>query len=86
MRHAYATLSLSAGIHPKFVSKALGHKSIYMMLDRYFHVVEGLQRSVAEVLDGEVGATTFPVRVITVSAIGRSDQNSLHGSQRLRRG
>jgi integrase len=51
LRHAHATLLLSAGIHPKVVSERLGHASVSITLDTYSHVLPGLQASAAAQLD-----------------------------------
>jgi integrase len=51
LRHAHATLMLSAGIHPKVVSERLGHASVGITLDTYSHVLPGLQAAAAEALD-----------------------------------
>ncbi|HUF96268.1 MAG TPA: hypothetical protein VMO52_09335 [Acidimicrobiia bacterium] len=46
-----ATLALSSGkIHPKVVQERLGHSSISITLDRYSHVVEGMDREAAEIV------------------------------------
>lgn len=37
-RHSYATLTLKAGVHPKIVSERLGHATIGITLDLYFHL------------------------------------------------
>ena len=50
LRHTAATLALTAGIHPKIVSERLGHATVQLTLDRYSHVVEGLQERAAEQL------------------------------------
>jgi integrase len=50
LRHTSATLALGAGIHPKIVSERLGHATVQLTLDRYSHVVEGLQERAAEQL------------------------------------
>ena len=42
LRHTYATLALSAGVHPKIVSERLGHSSIAITLDTYSHVIPAL--------------------------------------------
>lgn len=39
LRHTYASLALSAGVHPKIVSDRLGHGSISITLDTYSHVL-----------------------------------------------
>lgn len=31
-----------AGKHPKYVQELLGHSSIYISLDTYSHVIEGM--------------------------------------------
>ena len=51
LRHAHATLMLSAGVHPKVVSERLGHASVAITLDVYSHVVPGLQVAAAAQLD-----------------------------------
>ncbi len=56
LRHTWATLALEVGVHPKVVADRLGHSSIQVTLDRYSHLVEGLDRAaaeqVADVIDG----------------------------------
>ncbi len=56
LRHTYATVALSAGIHPKIVSERLGHGSISITLDTYSHVLpsmsEGAANQVADVIFG----------------------------------
>ena len=47
LRHAHATLALSAGINPKIVSERLGHSTIAMTMDTYSHVIPGLQEEAA---------------------------------------
>jgi integrase len=51
LRHAHATLMLSAGVHPKVVSERLGHASVGITLDTYSHVLPGLQATAAGLLD-----------------------------------
>ncbi|EEM11291.1 hypothetical protein bmyco0003_19860 [Bacillus pseudomycoides] len=48
LRHTHATLMLKQGIHPKIVSKRLGHKRVGITLDTYSHVVPGLQEKAVE--------------------------------------
>ncbi len=48
LRHVWATLALESGIHPKVVQERLGHSSITMTMDRYSHVIEGLDREAAD--------------------------------------
>ena len=47
LRHTHASLMLAAGIHPKIVSERLGHSSVTITLDRYSHVLPGLQEAAA---------------------------------------
>jgi integrase len=58
LRHTHATLLLKARVHPKIVQERLGHASITITLDRYSHVIEGLQAEAAtkigELVDGRV--------------------------------
>jgi integrase len=51
LRHAFAVLSLQAGVDLKVISARLGHGSIRLTADTYAHVVESLQRDAAERLD-----------------------------------
>jgi len=51
LRHAHATLMLSAGVHPKIVSERLGHASIGITLDTYSHVLPSMQQEAADAFD-----------------------------------
>ena len=51
LRHAHATLMLTAGVHAKVVSERLGHSSIAVTMDTYSHVLPGLQEESALLLD-----------------------------------
>jgi integrase len=48
LRHTWATLALSAGVHPKIVSERLGHATIAITLDTYSHVSPGMQQDAAD--------------------------------------
>jgi integrase len=41
LRPTWATLALSAGVHPKVVQERLGHAAVGITLDVYSHVAEG---------------------------------------------
>ena len=56
LRHAFATLLLVSGIHPKVVSEMMGHSSVMVTLDIYSHLVPGLQRQAARVIDERLWA------------------------------
>jgi len=55
LRHTCATLLLAAGVHPKIVQERLGHATISETMDRYSHVLEGMQQGAAETLAGLLG-------------------------------
>lgn len=50
-RHTCATLLLAAGENPKVVSERLGHATVAFTLDRYGHVLPGMQANASETLD-----------------------------------
>jgi integrase len=56
LRHTWATVALSAGIHPKVVSERLGHATISLTLDTYSDVLPGLQEEAA----AKVAALVLP--------------------------
>ncbi|MFN2490127.1 MAG: tyrosine-type recombinase/integrase [Actinomycetota bacterium] len=47
LRHTYATIALTAGVHPKVVSERLGHSNIGITLDTYSHVIPELAEEAA---------------------------------------
>ncbi len=51
LRHACATLLLSAAVPPKVVQERLGHANIAMTMDVYSHVMPDLQESAAAALE-----------------------------------
>ena len=55
LRHAHATLMLSAGVNPKVTSERLGHSSIAMTMDIYSHVLPGLQKDAAKLVEEQLG-------------------------------
>jgi integrase len=48
LRHTFATLLLTRGVHVKIVSEMLGHASIQQTLDTYSHVLPSLQRAAVD--------------------------------------
>lgn len=50
LRHSHATQLLRAGVHFKIVSERLGHASVAITLDRYSHVLPGMDRTAADAL------------------------------------
>lgn len=53
MRHSHASWLLQAGVPVQVVSERLGHTSVKMTLDRYAHLMPGMQERAADVV-GEV--------------------------------
>jgi integrase len=51
LRHAYATLVLLKGVHPKVVSERLGHASVGITLDLYSHVLPSMQQDAVRAFD-----------------------------------
>jgi integrase len=51
LRHAFATLSLRAGVGLKTVSEMLGHETIAITADVYSHVLADMKAEAAERLD-----------------------------------
>ncbi len=51
LRHTAATLLLSRNVHPKYVAEMLGHSSIAITLDKYSHVIEGMDGGTGSAMD-----------------------------------
>jgi integrase len=51
LRHGHATELLRANIHPKVVSERLGHASVSITLDRYSHLIGGIQDTAVTALE-----------------------------------
>lgn len=51
LRHFHASLLLKQGVHPKVVSERLGHSQISLTMDTYSHLLPGVQRAAADLLD-----------------------------------
>ena len=56
LRHTYATLLLTKGVHPKIVSEMLGHSSVSITLDIYSHVIPGLGNAAAGAMEDALGS------------------------------
>ncbi|BAR82929.1 DNA integration/recombination/invertion protein [Bacillus thuringiensis serovar tolworthi] len=48
LRHTHATLLLKQGVHPKVVSERLGHKDVLITLNKYSHILPGVQEQAVE--------------------------------------
>lgn len=55
LRHTCATLLLAAGVHPKIVQERLGHATIGETMDRYSHVLQGMQEPATEAMAAILG-------------------------------
>ncbi len=51
LRHTYAGLLIGQGAHPRAMMERLGHSSITVTLDRYGHLLPGLEEAVTSGLD-----------------------------------
>ncbi|MCR3752936.1 Phage integrase family protein [Lentzea californiensis] len=52
VRHAYATISLRSGVHPKIVSSRLGHATVAFTLDTYTEDIPDFDAGAAESISG----------------------------------
>ena len=50
LRHTHATLLLKQGVHPKIVSERLGHKAVFITLNKYSHILPGVQEEAVKTL------------------------------------
>ena len=51
LRHTHAAWLIAAGKHPKSIQTRLGHSSIQVTIDRYGHLMDGLDHQTAPRLD-----------------------------------
>jgi integrase len=74
LRHAHITALLQAGVHPKVASERAGHSSITVTMDRYSHVLEGMQADAAQRIDGALRQALGGKRVadgLSVASVGK---------------
>jgi integrase len=67
LRHTHITDLLAAGMHPKVVSERAGHSSVAFTLERYAHVLPGMQEAAAEHVDAALRQALGGKRVATVA-------------------
>jgi integrase len=60
LRHAFATMLLNSGVHPKIASEALGHSTIGITLDTYSHVLPNMQGVAAAAIQEALGHIIEP--------------------------
>jgi integrase len=51
LRHTFATIMLTEGVHPKIVAEFLGHAEARLVLDRYSHIMPSVKRTAIRVVD-----------------------------------
>jgi len=56
LRHSHATHMLAAGIHPKIVQERLGHSNVGITIDKYSHVLPGMQEDAVAKVDAALQA------------------------------
>jgi len=70
LRHTCAALLIAQGAHPKAIMERLGHSSIQVTLDRYGHLLPGLDEALTDGLEATYRASltaraTTPESVVT---------------------
>lgn len=55
LRHTFATLLLTKGVHPKIVQEMLGHSTISITLDTYSHVLPNMQKEAVRAMEDVIG-------------------------------
>ena len=58
LRHSYASLLIQAGASLAYVKEQMGHSSIQVTVDTFWHLIPGANISWADQLDKPEGATT----------------------------
>lgn len=62
LRHTHAAWLIADGEHPKAIQTRLGHGSIAVTMDRYGHLMDGLDDQIALHLDAGARAAEIPTR------------------------
>jgi len=62
LRHTHAAWLIADGEHPKAIQTRLGHGSISVTMDRYGHLMDGLDDQIAVHLDARAEAAAPPAR------------------------
>lgn len=63
LRHTHASWLIEQDVHVKVISTRLGHSSIRVTMDRYGHVMPGLDDQVADMLDNLVSPEQSHLRI-----------------------
>jgi integrase len=67
-RHTQASWAVKAGSHPKEIQVRLGHSSSKITLDRYSHLMDGMDEDLADRLDALVDSSTVQELSMEVQA------------------
>jgi integrase len=59
LRHTYASMLISQGENPKYISSQMGHSSIMITLDRYGHLFKDEKRTAADRLEQQLAAAVL---------------------------
>ncbi len=62
LRHTHAAWLIADGVHPKAIQTRLGHSSIAVTMDRYGHLMDGLDDQIALRLEERARSTAPPAR------------------------
>jgi integrase len=74
LRHTHASWLIAAGEHPKVIQTRLGHSSIQVTMDRYGHLMDGLDHQTAQRLDAIAAASRDPAVAPAALTVGRRRQ------------
>lgn len=66
LRHTAVALAIAEGAHPKAIQERMGHSSITVTLDRYGHLFEGMDATIAGKLDDTRGKALAERRKLRV--------------------
>lgn len=69
LRHTWATLALTAGVHPRVAQERLGHATIGITLGTYSHVTAGHHAQAADLVAGIISGVSTPL----AAAAGETD-------------
>jgi integrase len=70
LRHTYASFLIAEGAHPRAMMERLGHSSVTVTLDRYGHLLPGLESQLTAALDERARALLEPLSP-SVRSLGR---------------
>jgi len=54
LRHSHASILLHMGVNAKVAAERLGHSNVQIFLDRYAHLLENMQRDVANLFESRI--------------------------------